>query len=106
MENLHQGLLSALNFKDLNSSYIEPINLINETEVYWFFQEMEKLFTAETSLKKFLHLIRHGQEAVWRTDDPMPFFALNFFQIPWLLFNSVVNRTIWNKVNFCLGQVL
>jgi len=106
MNSLHRSLLSALDIIDLNSSNIEPINLINNTEVYWFFQELEKLFKGETSLNRFLQLLINGKEAVWRIDDPVPFFVLNFLQIPRLLLHSIINRTIWSKVNFCLGQVL
>merc|ERR1719362_976476 len=62
----------------------ESINLVNQTEVYWFFQELNKLFSGESSLKRLSNLIRNGQDAVWRVDDPFPFLVLNFVQIPWL----------------------
>ena len=70
------------------------------------FQELEKLFSGESSLKRFLNLVQHGQDAVWQIDDPLPFLVLNFVQIPWLLLVATIKGTLWSKVNFCLGQVL
>jgi len=106
MDELHQGLIAALNAQEDTMPQKESINLVNQTEVYWFFQELNKLFSGESSLKRFLNLIRNGQDAVWRVDDPFPFLVLNFVQIPWLLLNATVNGTVWSTVNFCLGQVL
>ena len=106
MNELHQSLLSALNDKETTSQLNDSINLINHTEVYWIFQELEKLFSGESSIKRFLHLLQHGQDAVWRVDDPFPFLVLNFVQIPWLLLNATIKGTVWSTVNFCLGQVL
>ena len=106
MDELHQGLIAALNAQENTMPHKESINLVNQTEVYWFFQELNKLFSGESSLKRFLNLIRNGQDAVWRVDDPFPFLVLNFVQIPWLLLNATINGTVWSTVNFCLGQVL
>lgn len=106
MNELHQSLLSALHGKEPTSQMNDSINLINHTEVYWIFQELEKLFSGESSLKRFLNLVQHGQDAVWQIDDPLPFLVLNFVQIPWLLLVATIKGTLWSKVNFCLGQVL
>merc|ERR1712129_304315 len=99
---LHSAIVSFESKTKMN----ESINLINHTEVYWIFQELEKLFSGESSIKRFLHLVQHGQDAVWRVDDPLPFLVLNFVQIPWLLLVAIIKGTLWSKVNFCLGQVL
>ena len=106
MNELHQSLLSALHGREPTSQMNDSINLINHTEVYWIFQELEKLFSGESSLKRFLNLVQHGQDAVWQIDDPLPFLVLNFVQIPWLLLVATIKGTLWSKVNFCLGQVL
>jgi len=107
MSQLHQSLVCALDDKkDNNYSNKQLLKLVNKTEVYWFFQEIEKVFTAESSVHRFLDLVQNGKDAVWRADDPVPFFILNFVQIPWYLLVAIVNRTLWTKVNFCLGQVL
>ena len=98
--------MSALNDKESTSQMNDSINLINHKEVYWIFQELEKLFSGETSIKRFLHLVQQGQDALWRIDDPLPFLVLNFVQIPWLLFVATIQGTVWSKMNFCLGQVL
>ena len=106
MDALQGGIFSALNSKETKNEKIKPKMLINHTEIYWIFQEVEKLLTAESSLDRFLDLIQHGEDAVWQSDDPIPFLALNFLQIPWLLLVTIVNGSPWKKINFCLGQVL
>jgi len=106
MAELHQSLLCALDDENSNYSSEKLLKLVNETEVYWFFQEIEKVFTSESSINRFLDLVQNGKDAVWRADDPMPFFILNFVQIPWYLLVSIFKGTIWSTVNFCLGQVL
>ena len=104
MYQLHRSLLCALN--DESHSNEQMSMLINNTEVYWFFQEIEKVFTGESSIKRFLDLVQNGRDAVWRANDPLPFLILNFVQIPWYLLVAIVKGTLWSKVNFCLGQVL
>ena len=106
MDVLQESLFLALNSQDTKNENIKPKILMNHTEIYWFFQEVEKLLVGESSLGRFFYLIQHGKDAVWRPDDPLPFLALNFLQIPWLLLVSIVNGNPWNKINFCLGQVL
>jgi len=106
MSQLHQSLLSALNDENGNHSKKQMLKLVNKTEVYWVFQEIEKIFTAESSFSRFFDLIQNGKDAVWRVDDPIPFFIHNFVQIPWYLLVATINGTVWSKVNFCLGQVL
>ena len=106
MDELHQGLIAALNAQENTMPQKESINLVNQTEVYWFFQELNKLISGESSLKRMLNLIRNGQDAVWCVDYPFPFLVLNFVQIPWLLLNATVNGTVWSTINFCLRQVL
>ena len=49
MAQLHQSLICALNDENKNYTNKQMLKLINETEVYWFFQEVEKLLTGESS---------------------------------------------------------
>ena len=102
MASLAEHISSALEQKTLDPALTIP----NHQEVYWFYQELEKFLTGQTSLDRFLDRLQHGQEAVWRIEDPLPFLALNFIQIPLLLFKTIIFNTAWSKVNFCLGQVL
>ena len=44
MDELHQGLIAALNAQENTMLQKESINLVNQTEVYWFFQELNKFF--------------------------------------------------------------
>lgn len=102
IDDLTNAIEAAMNDEQAS----EPLTLTNYTEVYWFFQEVEKVLTRETSLDRFLDLIQNGKDAVWQVDDPLPFFILNFVQIPLLLIVATLKGNAWSKVNFCLGQVL
>ena len=99
-------LAEAIEFAAMDLSIQKTLTLTNFTEVYWLFQEMEKLVKREKSFDEIFDLLRHGQDAVWSPEDPLPFLALNYIQMPILLILATIKRKPWNKVNFCLGQVL
>ena len=75
-------------------------------EVYWLFNEIHALIMKEKHFLQVLKTLVYGKDAVWMLDDLMPFLALHYLQMPILLLKSIVHGTTWNKVNFCLGQVL
>ena len=77
-----------------------------ESEVYWLFNELSNLITKQKSLKDVLITLIYGTDAVWMSEDPMPFLALHYLQMPILLIKTILYGTVWRKVNFCLGQVL
>ena len=83
-----------------------PLMPLASKPIYWFYNEVVSFLTRQTSLDEFLDTIVTGEEAIWRADDPMPFLILNFVQMPLLLLKSLFLRKTYNKVNFCLGQVL
>ena len=78
----------------------------SETEVYWLFNELGDLVTKQKGIIDFMNTLIYGKDAVWMWEDPLPFLVLHYVQMPILLLKTIFNGTIWNKVNFCLGQVL
>ena len=52
MAQLHQSLISALYDEKNNYTNEKMLKLINKTEVYWFFQEVEKVLTGESSMNR------------------------------------------------------
>ena len=89
---------------------IQPLKLSSSSsqkeEVYWLFNEIQAILTFQKPAIEFCRLILKGKEAVWRSEDPWPFLVLHYVQIPFLLLKAIFTGQEWNKVNFCLGQVL
>ena len=87
---------------------IQPLKLTSksQSEVYWLFNEIQAVLTFQKTASEFFRLILKGKEAVWRSEDPWPFLVLHYVQIPFLLLKAIFTGQEWNKVNFCLGQVL
>ena len=52
MAELHQSLICALVDENKIYTNTQMLKVIDETEVYWFFQEVEKLLTGESCLHR------------------------------------------------------
>ena len=53
-----------------------------------------------------LAVIRHGKEAVFDRDDPLPFLLLHHVQIPTLLLGNLVRRRAWTRIDFNIGKLV
>ena len=53
MAQLHQSLICALDDEKNNYTNEKMLKLINKTEVYWFFQEVEKVLTGESNIQRY-----------------------------------------------------
>ena len=66
MAQLHQSLISALDDEKNNYTNEKMLKLINKTEVYWFFQEVEKVLTGESNIQRYIESeskkMRHVQK--------------------------------------------
>ena len=82
----------------------EPLN--EKEEVFWLFNELQQVLTFQKPVSEVWNLLKKGNEAVWRAEDPLPFLILHYVQMPLLLVKATLTGQEWTKVNFCLGQVL
>jgi len=73
------------------------------TYVYWLYQEVLRLLSSQRSLKEFLNILESGDEAVWDTSDPLPFFILHHVQMPLSVLQKVVAGDAIETINFCIG---
>lgn len=46
------------------------------------------------------------READFDAEDPLPFLLRNHFQLPGLLWGTMVQGTPWKKLDFCIGKVV
>ena len=91
---------------DSNSTQVlsGKVTLKSGKEIFSFFQEIKDFFLRKRSLDRVLDLFQNGQEKVWSPEDPVPFFALHYLQIPILFVQAIFNGQIWNKIDFGLEQ--
>lgn len=64
---------------------------------------------AESFLKRiarFMQIIQSGSDPIFDHDDMLPFFMINFFQMPLLLFDTMVANRPWKKIDFQIGKVV
>lgn len=53
-----------------------------------------------------LATVFNGADAVADEQDPLPFFALHFLQIPVQLVRLVASGKPWIKIDLCSGKVV
>lgn len=101
--NLERAIRGAMEVEFQLSKHMEP--QIPSASVYWMYNEIGKLFLLQQGPSEFFGTLLAGKDAVFDFNDPWPFFMLNHFQIPLMLFQAVITGKRWNIVNYCLGQL-
>ena len=76
------------------------------TLVYWLYNELANLVTKQKNLEEILVTLRYGRDAVWSPQDPLPFIALNYVQMPILLLKTLFTGNLFQKVDFAEGLVI
>jgi hypothetical protein len=104
MAALEQVLRSALN-GNLNVGQ-EALTPRPMKPIFWLYKELGDFVSRKKTLDELVGVLQNGQDAVWQSDDPLPFVALNAIQMPILVAKSIYEGKSWNNVNFCLGQVI
>lgn len=51
-------------------------------------------------LVKFVETVRKGSDPIFDSADLLPFFMINFFQVPMLLVSTLVANRPWKKIDF------
>jgi len=57
-------------------------------------------------LQNFVKTIREGYDPILDEEDLLPFFMINFFQIPVLLYDTYCANRPWKKIDFQIGKVV
>lgn len=98
-----------------------PVVVPGDTkEVYWFFHEAwaslvdvcrnilchrRRSWDAGV-VRAWLERLQHGMEALFDCDDPLPFLAMHYEQIPSLLLRLLCSGRRWVGVDLCIGKVV
>lgn len=51
-------------------------------------------------LYKFLQTVCYGVDPIFDQEDMLPFFMINFFQMPLLLLDTAIAGRPWKKIDF------
>jgi len=80
--------------------------------VYWLYNEIMKVLPdsifnyGKASVLQLVGRLIFEKEADFDIEDPVPFLMRNHFQLPGLLFGTLLNGTPWKKIDFCIGKVV
>jgi len=96
---------------------IEPISkkstytLLNEIFVlldptYYADEEMGQNKALLERLCNFMNTIMQGCDPIFDEEDLLPFFMINFFQMPILLLDTAINNRPWKKIDFQIGKIV
>jgi len=75
--------------------------------VIWLYNEIGKLAHVQ-SFQQIVDIVKDiitGDDAVFDSHDPLPFFILGHIQIPFLIWAQIKSGKKWEILNFCLGQL-
>ena len=89
----------------MTTNYSEIVTPKSNTRVYWLYNELANLVTKQRKLEEVLETLRHGQDAVWNPQDPLPFLALNYIQMPVLLIKTFFQGRPFRRVDFAQGAI-
>jgi predicted ATP-grasp superfamily ATP-dependent carboligase len=73
---------------------------------YWLYNEAWKALRHPRRAGEVLRTIRHGKEAIFDWEDPLPFLMVHHAQIPSLLLRSLRERSAWLKIDFNIGKLV
>lgn len=80
-----------------------PVVPRNSPPVYWLYHEVGKLMSLQHTIASFIGVFWNGKEAVYLTEDPLPFFILNTAQMLDLLAMFIWTGDPFHSPNHCLG---
>ncbi len=103
LEKVIRSSLDTPNFSNF-STMTGTLSQAPSKEIYWLFTELENLVLGSSSLDQVLDKFQHGQEALLSLDDPLPFFALHYLQLPILFGQAIYSGQVWNKLDLALKQ--
>lgn len=106
----HSAISMFYNHSDLSRAYldsgVETITpLPSSRSTYWLYHEVWRLFTLPHRWSR-LRTILTGTDAIFASDDPLPFLAVHHLQIPWLLLVNLVTGGTWVKIDVNIGKLV
>ncbi|HAN45782.1 MAG TPA: ATP-grasp enzyme [Cyanobacteria bacterium UBA8156] len=104
----HSAIATFYNHPDVAKAYfesgesrIEPFP--SSKPVYWLMHELWRGVTGDGAA---WGRILRGKEALWSSDDPLPFLIVPYIQIGRLLVRSILQGKDWVRIDFNIGKLV
>ena len=106
----HSAITMFYDHPDVARAYLENgVQTVTPTPdsrpTYWLYHELWRIARDPARLREPLRRIRHGKEAIFAWDDPLPFFMVHHAQIPSLLIASLRRGGAWHHIDFNIGKL-
>lgn len=73
---------------------------------YYADEELHQNVNMPLRIINFLKNILTGCDPIFDEQDLLPFFMINFFQMPMLLVDTAIANRPWKKIDFQIGKVV
>lgn len=102
----HPGVAEAYLGQELLAAPFEP--LPDSKPTYWLYHEVWRLNEIRSfkQLQTWLNNILQGKEAIFDTNDPLPFLTVHHWQIPLLLLDNLRKLRGWIRIDFNIGKLV
>ncbi|MCC5948822.1 MAG: hypothetical protein JJT89_10245 [Nitriliruptoraceae bacterium] len=107
----HSAVTMFHGHPDLARAYLEDgvatiTPLADSRPTYWLYQELWRLLCDPRSVVTRLHVVRHGRDATFAWDDPLPFLLVPHLQITSLLLGNLLAGRDWIRIDFNIGKLV
>jgi predicted ATP-grasp superfamily ATP-dependent carboligase len=108
----HSAITMFYDHPDLADAYLssDDVDTVRPTPAsrptYWLYHELWRLLRHPQRGRETLRTIARGKEAIFASDDPLPFLAVHHLQIPALLFDNLRRGGAWQKIDFNIGKLV
>ena len=73
---------------------------------YYADEELNQNVSLDLRLVNFIKNLLTGCDPIFDEKDMLPFFMINFFQMPMLLMDTAIANRPWKKIDFQIGKVV
>lgn len=111
----HSAITMFYNYFGVADAYLsdeplaEPLQpLATSKPTYWIYHEVWRLNEVRSisDLKRWWQTIRQGKDAIFESDDPLPFLMVHHWQIPLLLLDNLRRTAGWIRIDFNIGKLV
>ena len=107
----HSAITMFYNHPDLAAAYLDADGpsirpLASSRPTYWLYQELWRLLRHPGTVRERVGIVRHGKEAIFDWDDPLPFLLVHHLQIPSLLLHNLRHLKDWIRVDVNIGKLV
>jgi predicted ATP-grasp superfamily ATP-dependent carboligase len=112
----HSAITMFYNHPDVAEAYLSDsamtqtvLPLDSSRPTYWTYHEIWRILTNLTNppvLWERLKVLLNGKDAIFDWDDPLPFLMVHHWQIPLLLWGSLIESKVWIRIDFNIGKLV